>query len=151
MSLKSITRRLFGLTAIDSLELKRNSWYIDGEPVTATASQLNTPTTALVTAANLGADVAGTNLTGGNGTALRVKTNIYKFGIEYGTAPGVNVPCTAITPSDALGGVYMFDIGTGVFDRRSEYTVGSSYLIKTAGSNDTGKYLYIFWNDVVTS
>ena len=70
---KNVTQRLFGRTVIDSLDLNQNAWYIDEVQVTRTAAELNVAGAAKgITAAMLGADVAGTGLAGGNGAALSI-------------------------------------------------------------------------------
>lgn len=147
---KAITQRLFGHTDIDALELNQGAWYIDNVAVTASAAKLNTagqaiPTT--VTASNLGA-IAGNGMSGGNGVAVNLMPTGLHGTVKAGTGVGVNVPFTGIATNDILCNVTSFTTATGLFDRTSEYVVGNGQLIKSAGTNETGNFLMIYYMDV---
>ena len=152
--LRRVTQRLFGHTAIDSLELNQNAWYIDDVAVTVTATQLNSrgayvPADLSVTAAKLGA-VANGGMLGGNGTALKFDPTKLKGIVRPGTAAGVDVPITGMQVGDILANVQVFAAGAGgaIIIRTSEYVVGDGKLIKAAGSNDSGRQLMIYYGDM---
>ena len=145
----AITQRLFGRTIIDSAQLVPSGWYIGSTKITVTAAQLNQlATTKFVTASTLGADVAGTGLSGGNGAAIRLNTSLFHTTLAAGTNSSVNVTVSGMAATDTIVSVISFSTAasiTTMTDRTAEYAAGAGVMTKAAGTDETGNQLMINW------
>jgi len=68
-----------------------------------------------------------------------------------GTASATDVAVPGMAAGDELVCVMSFATKAAiasVADRTSEYVVGTGELVKTAGTDETGNQLLIFWNDL---
>lgn len=73
-----------------------------------------------------------------------------KVTLANGTAAGADVTVTGMVVGDTLISVLSFATAAAiatVADRTSEYAVQAGGLDKTAGTDETGNQLVIFWND----
>lgn len=147
--ISKVTQRLFGRTAIDSLDLNQGAWYIDDVAVTATADALNTGEGGYppksVTASTLASDVAGNNMVGADGIPLTMSPFGFHLSVAAGTGIGVNVPVPEMSVGDVIRIVAALKPGISLTDRTSEYTAGAGAMIKAAGTNETGNFLMYYW------
>jgi hypothetical protein len=148
---KKIVQRLFGRTVIDALGLKRNSWYIDEEQVTATAAQLNNPTTLAplsVTPAKLGADVAGKGMLGGNGVPLYVDASKVHYLITPSVAPGNNISVPGMQVGDRLMMVINIKFTTTFLDVTDLFLAQDGALRNLSAASDGTYTLWVVWADI---
>jgi hypothetical protein len=147
---KYVTKRLFGRTVIDSLDLNQNAWYIDEAQVTRTAAELNVAGAAKgITAAMLGSDVAGAGLTGGNGVAIALDATKFHTDIVPGTGVGAEVTVTGMGVGDRIVSVIAFVPATpALATRTSEYVAAAGKMTKAAGTDDSLNQLIVTWIDI---
>ena len=128
----SVNQRLFGRTVIDSLELSQNAWWIDSTKITVTGTQLNQlATTKFVTASTLGADVAGSGIGGGSGSALTLALSEVSTGtIDLPTDSLIFLDATdSSNKRQAIMDIASAQAGNGLFAASGVFSQGSYGLI----------------------
>lgn len=88
--------------------------------------------------------------TGASLGALGLKTGLLKHTLKDGTAAATNVSVTGMATGDELISVFSYTSKSSiasVADRTAEYAIGASWLVKSAGTNETGNQLDIWYMD----